>query len=48
VCPSRGIGVIAAGARGGILRVYGIHVSIDARDDESILAAARALEPMPS
>jgi hypothetical protein len=39
--PPEGSPFIAAGARAGILQVDAVHVSVDARDEEPILAAAR-------
>lgn len=45
--PPEGSVFIAAGARTGVLQVAGVHITIEARDEEAILAAARALEPMP-
>lgn len=46
VPPKRSV-FVAAGARTGVVRVGGIHVTIEASGEDAILAAARALEPMP-
>lgn len=45
--PPAGSLFVAAGARTGFLHVDGVHLSIEAADEESVLAAARALAPMP-
>lgn len=44
--PPAGSVFVAAGARTGVLQSHGILVAIEAADEEAILAAARALEPM--
>jgi hypothetical protein len=45
--PPAGSVFIAAGARRGALEVSEVHVSIEAEDEQAILAAARALRAMP-
>jgi hypothetical protein len=45
--PSEGSIFLWAGGKGGLLKVAGIYVLIQAESEELILAAARALEPMP-
>lgn len=45
--PPEGSVFVAAGARTGILQADGIHLEIEAFDEETILAAARALRPLP-
>jgi len=45
--PSEGSVLLAAGARTGFLEVGGVHVSIEAPDEEAVLVAARSLHPMP-
>ena len=45
--PPEGSVFVAAGANSGFLQIDGLHVSIGADSEAAILAAARALEPMP-
>jgi len=44
--PPNGSVFVAAGGRSGVLEVNGIHVTIEASDEDAVLAAARVLEPM--
>ena len=46
--PPEGSVFVAAGGRTGVLRVDGVYAAIEAEDEDAILAAARALEPLPS
>lgn len=45
--PPQGSVFVAAGARAGYLQVDGIHVAIEAGDEDAIVAAARLLRQMP-
>lgn len=46
--PPEGSVFLAAGGRSGSVFVEGVHVTIEAADQNAILAAARALAPMPA
>jgi hypothetical protein len=46
--PPAGSVFVAAGGRSGALQIDGVHVTIEAADEEAILAAARTLESMPN